>query len=243
LTAHEETSAKRIAAIFRRLGISHLGVSDANNKLVGVITRRHLIKPPAALPSTPHLAPQRGVEELLAADDLQASPEAVMELQRYDAALQLETSAMEPLEDNQRAAAAASHRRGASLLGAEDAPAVRFDDEEDTLSPELVAASASPEPESSPEPEEHVSEEKVDEELGRSTGGGVSMLNRSAGSTGGSNINNSTGSSGYARGLREATANIVPGAGGPGITPRGRPPRLDRRSSLFRLQSYTKQLQ
>jgi len=46
LSGHEETSAKRIAAIFRRLGISHLGVCDEHNKLVGVITRRHLIKPP-----------------------------------------------------------------------------------------------------------------------------------------------------------------------------------------------------
>lgn len=125
LTAHEETSAKRIAAIFRRVGISHLGVSDANNKLVGVITRRHLIKPPSAIAAT--LVPQRSVQQLLADADLRASPEAVLDLQAYDANYEFEQSAMDHLGSAQTRAALA--RRSNSILG--DDPAVRFDDEED----------------------------------------------------------------------------------------------------------------
>ena len=125
LTAHEETSAKRIAAIFRRVGISHLAVSDANNKLVGVITRRHLIKPPPAITAT--LAPQKSVQQLLADADLRASPEAVLDLQAYDASTEFEQSAMDHLGSAQTRAALA--RRSNSILG--DDPAVRFDDEED----------------------------------------------------------------------------------------------------------------
>lgn len=125
LTAHEETSAKRIAAIFRRVGISHLGVSDANNKLVGVITRRHLIKPPPAIAAT--MVPQRSVQQLLAEADLRASPEAVLDLQAYDASYEFEQSAMDHLGSAQTRAALA--RRSNSILG--DDPAVRFDDEED----------------------------------------------------------------------------------------------------------------
>lgn len=124
LTAHEETSAKRIAAIFRRLGISHLGVSDANNRLVGVITRRHLIKPPAALPPAPMVPVQRS-----GGDDLDASPETVLELAAYDEALHAEQqpSEVDSMQLNQTLAA--RFRRSNSILG--DDPAVRFDDDED----------------------------------------------------------------------------------------------------------------
>ena len=124
LTAHEETSAKRIAAIFRRLGISHLGVSDANIRLVGIITRRHLIKPPAALPPAPMVPVQRS-----SGDDLDASPETVLELAAYDEALHAEhgSSEIDSMQLNQMSAA--RFRRSNSILG--DDPAVRFDDDED----------------------------------------------------------------------------------------------------------------
>lgn len=47
LTAHAETSVKRVAALFRRCGISHLCVTSIDNRLLGVITRRHLLGTPA----------------------------------------------------------------------------------------------------------------------------------------------------------------------------------------------------
>ena len=42
-TVHEETSTKRIHAMFRRIGLSHLCVLDHQHQLTGIITRRSLI--------------------------------------------------------------------------------------------------------------------------------------------------------------------------------------------------------
>ena len=42
-TVHEETSTKRVHAMFRRIGLSHLPVIDHQHQLTGIITRRSLI--------------------------------------------------------------------------------------------------------------------------------------------------------------------------------------------------------
>jgi hypothetical protein len=118
LTAHEETSAKRIAAIFRRLGISHLGVSDESNTLVGVITRRHLIKPPVSVP----LVSVRSARHVLS-----PSPEVAVDLS-YATEATLESSAMDSIALVQRRSVM-QRRTNSILMGVE--PAVRFDDEED----------------------------------------------------------------------------------------------------------------
>jgi chloride channel 7 len=144
LTAYEETSAKRIAAIFRRLGISHLGVADGTNKLVGVITRRHLIKPPVAVVA-PSLSPStvpitgtstihapdsvRAVTSILENDGLEPSPDTVFDLVHFNPSNALESEAMTPLRANQYRASRAS-RRTQSIFNGED-PSVMFDDEED----------------------------------------------------------------------------------------------------------------
>jgi len=49
MTARPATPAKRLAALFRRVGLSHLCITDKNNVFQGLITRRALIAPPAAL--------------------------------------------------------------------------------------------------------------------------------------------------------------------------------------------------
>ena len=49
LTARPATPAKRLAALFRRVGLSHLCITDKNNVFQGLITRRVLIYPPSAL--------------------------------------------------------------------------------------------------------------------------------------------------------------------------------------------------
>jgi hypothetical protein len=46
MTARAQTPAKRLAALFRRVGLSHLCITDKNNRFVGLITRRSLITPP-----------------------------------------------------------------------------------------------------------------------------------------------------------------------------------------------------
>ena len=51
MTARPLTPAKRLAAVFRRVGLSHLCITDKNNIFQGLITRRSLITPP------PHLMP------------------------------------------------------------------------------------------------------------------------------------------------------------------------------------------
>lgn len=43
LAVHETTSTKRCSVLFRKLGISHLMVTNVQHKLVGVITRRNLL--------------------------------------------------------------------------------------------------------------------------------------------------------------------------------------------------------
>ena len=53
ITAHPTTPAKRLQMLFRRLGISHLCVTDKRHHFLGFVTRRCLIYPPA-LPSAPH---------------------------------------------------------------------------------------------------------------------------------------------------------------------------------------------
>jgi hypothetical protein len=63
MTARPATPAKRLAALFRRVGLSHLCITDKNNVFQGLITRRALITPPAHLmPPAPaavsHAAPE-----------------------------------------------------------------------------------------------------------------------------------------------------------------------------------------
>lgn len=53
VTARAETPAKRLAALFRRVGLSHVCVCDKHNRFLGLITRRHLITPPAHLMPPP----------------------------------------------------------------------------------------------------------------------------------------------------------------------------------------------
>jgi hypothetical protein len=48
ITARPLTPAKRLAALFRRVGLSHLAITDKDNKFLGLITRRSLIVPPTA---------------------------------------------------------------------------------------------------------------------------------------------------------------------------------------------------
>jgi hypothetical protein len=50
MTARPQTPAKRLAALFRRVGLSHLCITDKNNIFRGLITRRSLITPPGAPP-------------------------------------------------------------------------------------------------------------------------------------------------------------------------------------------------
>ena len=271
LTAHEETSAKRVAAIFRRVGISHLGVSDANNKLVGIITRRHLIKPPATLPVLPSSAAggagsggaagvhmlssaQHSVAQLLASGDVHASPDAVLDLQEYDAAQDFEQSAMDQniaLQQSRAAAAAAAAqssrltRRNSLLGGAE--PAVRFDDEEDEAPSEAGDFVIAQEPQDEDEDEDAKASDAgilatpwgppqlYDEEQDEGE-----ELNRSSASTG-----SSAGGVGVqSRAFREATGLAIPttpssiNTSSTGATPRTRKSRQE--SSLARLNQYTK---
>jgi hypothetical protein len=46
MTARLATPATRLAALFRRVGLSHLCITDKNNVFQGLITRRSLITPP-----------------------------------------------------------------------------------------------------------------------------------------------------------------------------------------------------
>ena len=48
ITAHPTTPAKRLQMLFRRLGISHLCVTDKRHHFLGFVTRRCLIYPPAS---------------------------------------------------------------------------------------------------------------------------------------------------------------------------------------------------
>ena len=48
ITAHPSTPAKRLVTLFRRLGLSHLPVTDRQHRFVGFVTRRCLIAPPSA---------------------------------------------------------------------------------------------------------------------------------------------------------------------------------------------------
>lgn len=66
LAVHEQTSSKRCAALFRKLGVSHLMVTDVRHKLVGVITRRNLIAAPEKAAST---APAASTDVLPPTDD------------------------------------------------------------------------------------------------------------------------------------------------------------------------------
>lgn len=135
LTAHEDTSAKRIAAIFRRMGLSHLAVADNTNKLVGIITRRHLIKPPSA--ATPALMARRmslavaPAESDLAVDepDEMSLADLVQAEQAMDAP-PLEQQAIASAAQNAQTRRAA-RRQGSILMASSYAPIVRFDDEED----------------------------------------------------------------------------------------------------------------
>lgn len=55
MTARPQTPAKRLAALFRRVGLSHLCITDKDNIFCGLITRRSLITPPGVAPvPTPH---------------------------------------------------------------------------------------------------------------------------------------------------------------------------------------------
>jgi len=240
LTAHEETSAKRIAAIFRRLGISHLGVADGSNKLVGIITRRHLIKPPAVLPpNTPHLAPQQAVAQLLEKEDLEASPETVLDLASYDPSLALEAEAMRPLGANQnRLARAARRGRTQSIFaGGSDDPAVRFDDEEDAL-----PATEAPGAQSLASPAE--GDESADAAAAAAAGvDDTAAFNAASASAAGQqqfdaeapgddDDINATG------GSINVTGGSSGRAGGSGPTPRTKA----KQSSLMRLNNYTKQV-
>ena len=46
ITAHPSTPSKRLQMLFRRLGISHLCVTDRSHRFLGFVTRRCLIYPP-----------------------------------------------------------------------------------------------------------------------------------------------------------------------------------------------------
>ena len=48
VTAHLTTPTKRIAALFRRVGVSHLCVTDHHNIFYGIITRRNLVTVPGS---------------------------------------------------------------------------------------------------------------------------------------------------------------------------------------------------
>ena len=48
ITAHPSTPAKRLVTLFRRLGLSHLPVTDKQHRFVGFVTRRCLIVPPTS---------------------------------------------------------------------------------------------------------------------------------------------------------------------------------------------------
>ena len=48
ITAHPSTPAKRLVTLFRRLGLSHLPVTDKQHRFVGFVTRRCLIVPPSS---------------------------------------------------------------------------------------------------------------------------------------------------------------------------------------------------
>jgi hypothetical protein len=48
MTARPQTPAKRLAALFRRVGLSHLCITDKDNVFRGLVTRRSLITPPGA---------------------------------------------------------------------------------------------------------------------------------------------------------------------------------------------------
>lgn len=52
--AHEDTHARRLHALFRRLGVSHIPVVDRDHRLLGVLTRRNLLSPPGAASSSSH---------------------------------------------------------------------------------------------------------------------------------------------------------------------------------------------
>ena len=58
MTARPATPAKTLAALFRRVGLSHLCITDKDNKFQGLITRRTLITPPAT--ATAAAAAQHG---------------------------------------------------------------------------------------------------------------------------------------------------------------------------------------
>jgi len=53
LTARPDTPAKRLAILFRRVGLSHLCITDKNNVFQGLITRRALITPHTGAAATP----------------------------------------------------------------------------------------------------------------------------------------------------------------------------------------------
>jgi CBS domain-containing protein len=244
LTAHEDTSAKRIAAIFRRLGISHLGVADHTNKLVGVITRRHLIKAPAVLPpNTPHMAPQQAVQQLLEKEDLDASPDAVLDLASYDPALALEAEAMRPLGVNQsRAARAArSSRRSQSIFAGDyPDPAVRFDDEEDALPLPSAEAPGVLSPDSNQDGEGDDDEDggAIDITLDHGGSGEQQQLDAEAPDD---DLNNTGAAGGNGGGddLANTGGNSAGASrGGAGPTPRTKA----KQSSLSRLNNYTRQV-
>lgn len=54
MTARPQTPAKRLAALFRRVGLSHLCITDKNNVFRGLITRRSLITPPGTAQPAEH---------------------------------------------------------------------------------------------------------------------------------------------------------------------------------------------
>lgn len=72
MTARPQTPAKRLAALFRRVGLSHLCITDKDNIFRGLVTRRSLITPPGTAPAhdTAHAAQQAHDH----ADDVHGDP-------------------------------------------------------------------------------------------------------------------------------------------------------------------------
>ena len=88
ITAHPSTPAKRLVTLFRRLGLSHLPVTDKQHRFLGFVTRRCLIVPPTSTSnsndassgkSTPHSRQQHQPADIQR--DVQAAQQARQELE------------------------------------------------------------------------------------------------------------------------------------------------------------------